>query len=670
MSWDSPGPVGTHRIHAVVDPEDEIRERLESDNEASLSLDVRPPPPAQPDLEIESFVLSPAELQRLPQNVAVTARIGNTGLDPAPAARVELFLGNPGQGGVLLASESRAFAGDSFTGAAFDLEVQTGGTRTYFVRVDAGSTVERDLSNNLASVVLRDRMDTIDVALVPGSLSLSSQSLDPGEVLEAEVAVRNAGTRPLSSVAVGLFYEVAPGGAFRSASVVNVPLQPGESKVVRLTWRANRSGVVPLEVRADPGNALAEVNENDNVLAAAVEVTPSTLPNLTVASAEIGASPAPLVEGQPASLEARVHNLGDGAASSFAVRFFASGVEIGVAGVSGLGPREETLVSVPWDPVHGRGDTSVVVEVDALSAVEEIDELDNEVFRVFEIVGLPDLVASSAQIHLTPAFAHSGETVAIEAAFGNAGEKPASPIRAEVRLDDPEGGALIGASDLEALAPGETRTLSFSWDTTGIEGEHSLYLVLDAGDDVLEVREDNNVAGVLVALQDADVFVTPGYFSPNGDGVQDEAAFFFRVSAAGEIRVEVRDPEEGLVRELPASGGNGSVVWDGRNAQGVLAPDGEYALVLLADGDEVLRRRVVLDTNRSRIIEALGTDLVSFTQLTCPLPARLDGPAWLPDDAAAYVIVQVEDAVNAPDFPVGLYRVSADGSSIELIASD
>jgi hypothetical protein len=98
-TWDSAGPVGTHRIYAVVDPESEVRERLETDNETSLSLDVRPPPPAQPDLQIESFVLSPGELQGLPQNVVVSARIANTGLDPVPTARVELFLGNPGEGG-------------------------------------------------------------------------------------------------------------------------------------------------------------------------------------------------------------------------------------------------------------------------------------------------------------------------------------------------------------------------------------------------------------------------------------------------------------------------------------------------------------------------------------------------------------------------------------------
>ena len=79
-----------------------------------------------------------------------------------------------------------------------------------------------------------------------------------------------------------------------------------------------------------------------------------------------------------------------------------------------------------------------------------------------------------------------------------------------------------------------------------------------------------------------------------------------------------------------------------------------------------------LDTNRSSVVEALGTDLVSFTQLTCPLPTafRLEGPAWLPNDRAAYFIVRSPDPIDAPDYPVGLYRISSDARSSELVLED
>jgi subtilase family serine protease len=676
LSWDLASPIGSHSLHAVVDPDGAVRERFENDNQRFLSIDVRPPPPVQPDLEISIFTLTPSTLDSLPQHVAAAVRIANTGLDPVPEATVALFQGDPDQGGVLLQSRHPVFApGDSAVDVDFVIDVTNGGTRTYFVRVDPGGVVERDPSNNEAFAVLRDLMDTVEVTLVPGSIVKSAETLDPGDVLSVDVTARNAGTRPLSSVAVTLFYEIATGGDFRRASVANVALPAGTEAVVTLTWRANRSGGVPLELRVDPENLLAETNEADNVLRFDVHVTPSTLPNLTLASSDIASVPSEPLEGQSATLDALVRNLGDGDAGPFEVRFYAGhpdgGNLIGSVPVASLLAQSQLLVSVVWDPILGaRGDTLVYVSVDAGSSVEELDETDNLVFRVLDIRGLADVVATSAQVRLTPPFARSGENVTIEAGLTNVGEQVATAMAVELRLDDPLAGPLLAAEEIAELAPGDTASFETLWDTTGIEGEHALYLVLDVRNDVTEQREDNNVVRVPVALQDADVFVSPLYFSPNGDAVQDEAAFFYRSSATGTLRVEVRDLEDTLVRVLATDAPpNASYVWDGRNDRGVVAFDGGYSFVLLEDGVELLRRLVVLDTNRSRIVEALGTGFFSFNQLTCPMPGAVEGPAWLPNDSAAFVIVRATDD-DAPDYPVGLYRVASDGRSIELIAED
>ena len=677
--WDTTGELGEHTLYAVVDPDDtDVRERIETDNEASTIVDIRPPPPAQPDLEVQGFALTPNELERLPQDVAATARIANTGLDPVPSVLVELFQGHPDLGGVLVTSDTIAVGGDTGVDVALGFTVTTGGTRTYYLRVDASPVVERDDTNNLEAADLRDLMDVVDVAPVPGSIVLSETTIDPTETLTVDVTVRNTGTRPLSSVTVALFYEVSPGGPFRLASTLNVSLDPGASEIVRLSWVANRSGTVPLEVRVDPDNVLSETNEDDNILATSVDVTASTLPNLNVAAADITSIPASLAEGMSATLTAVVRNLGDGAATPFEVRFYTGdpardGLLIGSAAIADVPARGDTVASVVWDPVNVRGATLLFVEVDPGAAVEEIDELDNLTFRVVDIEGLPDLLATTAQLRMSPPFAHSGEVVSIEASFTNAGDQASAPMAVEIRLDDPLLGAVIATEEFADVAPGETKSFSASWDTTGIEGEHAIYLVLDVRDDVAEQREDNNVVRLAIALQDADVFVAPLFFSPNGDGVQDEAALFYRLSAAGEIRVEVQDDEGGLVRGLSTTPGDiASVVWDGRDGNGVLARDGAYFFVALADDVEVLRRRVVLDTNRSSVVEALGTDLVSFTQLTCPLPAafRLEGPAWLPSDRAAYFMVTAADPTDAPDYPVGLYRISSDARSTELVLED
>ncbi|HLE68746.1 MAG TPA: CARDB domain-containing protein, partial [Vicinamibacteria bacterium] len=574
----------------------------------------------------------------------------------------------------LLQSRIVAVPGDGGTNATFALPITTGGSRTFFAVVDGDEAViERDETNNVASVDLVDPMDTIDVALVPGTLVLSSSSLTAGETLLVEAEVINRGTRRLTAAAVSLFFQ--DGASFQLASTRSIDLAPGATSRVALSWKANRLGTIALEARADPDGRLSELDETNNLLTASVDVASSTLANLTVSSADVEVQPASPVEGQPASLGARVRNVGSVDARAFEVSFFGGdpekgGVRLGGVSLPSLGASSDVVVSTSWSDVNLRGTTLLYVVIDEGGAVEEFDEEDNRAFRVVDIVGLSDLTANSAALRLEPAFARSGDAVTIEAVFTNAGEQEASDFVAEVRLDDPLTGTLLASETFGLVGGGQVVSFQAFWDTTGVEGEHALYLALDVLGGVREQREDNNVVRLPVALQDADLFVTPLYFSPDGNGVQDEAAFFYRTDAAL-LSVDVVDSEGALVRVLsndaPAAG---SAVWDGRNDLGSLARDGEYFFVLSSEAGEVARRRVVLDTNRSSIVEALGSEFVGFTNLTCPLPPRffLSGPAFLPDDSAAYFIVRSKDSA-APDYPEGLYRVSVDGSLPEPIAT-
>ena len=112
------------------------------------------------------------------------------------------------------------------------------------------------------------------------------------------------------------------------------------------------------------------------------------------------------------------------------------------------------MASVIWDPVNVRGATLLFVEVDPGAAVEEIDELDNLTFRVVDIEGLPDLLATTAQLRTSPPFARSGESVSIEASFTNAGDQASAPMAVEIRLDDPSSGAVITSKEFAESPPG------------------------------------------------------------------------------------------------------------------------------------------------------------------------------------------------------------------------
>ena len=114
--WDTTGELGAHtstRSSTRMIPT--CASGIETDNEASTIVDVRSPPPAQPDLEIQGFALTPNELERLPQDVTATARIVNTGLDPVPSVLVELFQGHPISAG---GSHERHHCGSAATRAS------------------------------------------------------------------------------------------------------------------------------------------------------------------------------------------------------------------------------------------------------------------------------------------------------------------------------------------------------------------------------------------------------------------------------------------------------------------------------------------------------------------------------------------------------------------------
>ncbi len=679
-NWDTTGVEGHRKIEVKADALDEIPESNERDNEVGTWIDVRERPPEEPDLVLgsDALTIDPAALHSVPMDVTVGARIRNTGLTSVTSVRVELFQGDPSSGGLLIQEQITDVPGDGAANVTFQFNVANVGTRAYFVVVDRDNVVgERDELNNLASVVLVDLEDTVEVELVASSLVLSEPSVTAGDTVSVAVDVVNRGTRPLPAVPIALV-AVDPADAQPAlASSLNVSLEAGASTRVELNWVANRIGDIELGVQADPYNALEELDESNNEATAIVEVLASDLPNLVVESAGIQLSPEPVLEGQPVMLEARVRNVGAVSAPSVDISFYAGDPEqdgwlIGGAPAPALEPDTDAIIQVSWDEVAVRGGSLFFAVADPDHSVDEFDEEDNLAFKVVDVLGLSDLMASSAQIGLDPPYARSGETVTIHGALTNTGEQEASDFSVELRVDDPVSGDIVTSETVSTLPAGETYTFEGTWDTTGIDGEHHLLLVLDVSNAVREQNEGNNVVAIPVAIQDADVFVSPLYFSPNGDGIQDETAFFFRTDGEQDLEVNIVDRDQAFVRKLDvAAATSGSVLWDGRDEAGALAPDGAYFFVLESANGEVTRRRVVLDTNRSNVVEALGTPYLAVDNLTCPLPQSstyLRGPAWFPDDSGALFIVRRLDS-GAPEYAVGLYRVSPDGTAIDAIAA-
>ena len=89
-----------------------------------------------------------------------------------------------------------------------------------------------------------------------------------------------------------------------------------------------------------------------------------------------------------------------------------------------------------------------------------------------------------------------------------------------------------------------------------------------------------------------DLYLSPRFISPNGDGVLEMATLRYRVLQPAHLLVEVRDAQGRSVRRFQRdhaqAGATSELIWDGRDDSGGVVADGEYTVALL--GYELLVR--------------------------------------------------------------------------------
>ena len=508
------GARGAHELFAVVDPTFAVEETDETNNEAFVPVTVTGPLPPGPDLEIARVQPVPARLSTIPQSVTVAVLVRNLGRDPA-SSTVAL---RGGPDGPLLGEQAVSLGPRSSITLSFPIDITAPGNRVFWAVADpAGSVSETDENNNRASGTLVDGQDTLDLEIRAAEVTPSSTDLVVGQPLVVTAVVRNRGTAAVTDVPVILAHVTPSGPAELLRQLVSVT--PGSAVTASFTWTTTITGDnVPLTVIADPFGLLVELSEENNRADFSVRVRPSAQPNLTLSGADIRFAPDPPLEGSAATVSAIVRNPGAVAAGAFAVRFFrgdpdAGGSLIGEASLAGLAAGANTTAQVAWSPVNARGTQGVFVIVDPDDDVAEYDEADNRAFRPFSVLGLPDLVLTAADIALVPSYPRAGAPVAIRATVRNLGGQPsgAAVLRA---YEGQVGGPVIGDVAIPALAVGQSLTLELPWTPAAPPGERTLSLAADADDEVREADEGNNTDRRAVVVQDADLFLTELYFSP------------------------------------------------------------------------------------------------------------------------------------------------------------
>ena len=598
----------------------------ESPYQTALAIEAIYKATVDPDLALTSSDISfnPSTITTIPSAVVISANISNLGRKSVPEAKVVLYDGAVSQA-TKIAEQTVAFPGQSTVTVGFSVQISDGNEHLFYISVDPGKLVKDSNKNNNTAMKVFSPQPTYDFEVLSSNVSFSANPVDISKNVTISSKITNKGAINAYNVQVK-YYIDDPQGAFDiGTSTVDIPA--GGSVTSEMVWKTNRAGEdMPVTVFVDAFNSFEELNEGNNKAAVNLTVNGATAPNLTVSYKDVIITPSPANERGDANISALVKNEGFSAASNVAVNFYegtpgVDGVLLGSRTVPLLNPGESTRASIDWTDIRDIGKKIIDVRVDPDNLIKETSKDDNDAFVTLQILDLPDLAVSSNSIAFSPVTPKDGDPVAINMTIKNLGEQAASNVLVKAF----EGGAVIGSQNISAIAGNSQVSTSLTYSTTAKSGAHTITVVVDPDNAIVERSKDNNTAARTLGVQDANLWVTERYISPNGDRVKDSTQFFFRMDAPQTVRVEVVNKKGVAVKTF--SGGDltdtsgGNVAWDGFDDNGRVVEDGPYQIRLLGSNDGIVGSLlVVVDNNRSPFVEAIGTNYLLNNNISCKLP--------------------------------------------------
>ncbi len=663
-SWNTFGQVGNHLLTALVDPAAQGTEMTRSDNSTTVRVAVSAAPAgADPTVTAADVQALPALVNRLPTPVSVLAQISNLGLADAIGARVRLFAGPVGGTQVLVDEKIVNLLGRSSVAVSTTFQVTQPGRQQLSVVVDTGGTIDADTTNNRADVFV-ETTSTFDPAIAPSDLVAPATPVTAGADISLTATVHNFGTAdspPFQAV-----FAVTDGTSTHEVGRVAVQLAAGGSKSFTLPWRVDLTGTLNFKVTLDPAGAVADLDRSNNeAVVAFVANPPAAGPNLAVSFKDFLIDPDPANEGRPLTLRATIRNIGSQAAANIEFGFYEGDPANGgtllapIQVLPALAAGDSAPVSAVLANVSGTAERLYFVAVDpAAKIAAETNREDNSAFRTVQVAPMPDLAVSAGDITLSPVAPKPGDTLTVNVEVQNLGGQPAGPVR--VRLDG--GAGSLGEQAIANIAAHGKGTATFTFVLPAQGAADALTVTVDPDAALLDSNRANNVATRALVVQSGTAFVSEPYFSPNGDGVKDSTSFGFRVGTAAVVRVVVVDGNEAVVRRFPGLGtpplAEGSLVWDGRDDDQRIARDGSYRFrALAADGTVLAESTVILDTNRTPILRASGTESEYYRNLSCRATSAYEWTTTL-DEQSLFLFSQIN--VNVPGLQ-GLLRVALQG---------
>lgn len=317
--------------------------------------------------------------------VPVTVRVGNGGLAALPAGvRVELFDAADAAGlPVVVGATDRGLRPGQWQDVVLSWTAPSAGDLPVLAVIDREGRVEEcDEGDNEVAFVLTESL-LPDLSIPAGGVAAPS-SVSAGQLVDVAVRVQNVGNA-ISKPAVVRFYDGPPSAGDVLGQVSLEPLQGGAEAEIVFTWDTfGGSGLRLIHVVVDPERVNLERELENNEALVAVELEPSTLPDLTIESVRV--IPEAVDAGVAVLLEAQVRNLGARAEGGFEVLFRANNSEIGRSSTPGaLDAGEATTLQLQLETGSYAGTVSLSAIVDPRGRIDEGNEGNNEATGVLEV---------------------------------------------------------------------------------------------------------------------------------------------------------------------------------------------------------------------------------------------------------------------------------------------
>ena len=489
---------GQHTIRVTVDEENYVKESDETNNEQSFPFSTM-----APDLIITSISWTPQSPTRN-DRVTFIATVKNQGTGRSDACHLGYYIDDVFVSVISVnALEAGASSYITITWTALPDVHHLKVVIDYYQVV-----VESDETNNERTVTL----STVVPDLIIKDITWTPQNAGVGDNVTFTVVIKNQGGGDATASRASYYIN----GTYKG--YLSVPaLAAGAETTGTFTYTAEY-GTITVNVAVDL--VLGETHGENNSLTKTVPIVQADLKITNVTWAPVN----PAV-GDTVTFTITVKNQDGGRASNYNVGYYIDDVFVGSDLVYATASGASANTAFEWQAQNGRHIFKAVA--DYTNLVIESNEKNND-FSVTVIPFMPDLIIGT--VTWTPQDAPAGSEVTFDISVQNIGTFHAGTSRLTYYVD----GAVAGFDYLGSVDPGASVTEHFTWVATA--GSHTINIVADANNQVLEIDETNNTK--VVSLPPPDLAVQNITVSPPDAAIGDTVVITATINNRGSSKTE------------------------------------------------------------------------------------------------------------------------------------